>query len=90
MVEGAMEKPIDEIRYPNVAKKTRRLMILATVEFVALMVVLVAVEKLMPLDDRLHHAILASVFSLWGIINTVVLCRAARKDVRCCHCNSPN
>ena len=36
MVEGAMEKPIDEIRYPNVAKQTRRLMILATVEFVAL------------------------------------------------------
>ena len=30
MIEGAMEKPIDEIRYPNVAKKTRRLMILAT------------------------------------------------------------
>ena len=32
MIEGAMEKPIDEIRYPNVAKKTRRLMILATVD----------------------------------------------------------
>jgi hypothetical protein len=88
MVEGAMEKPIDEIRYPNVAKKTRRLMILATVEFVALILVLVTVNKLMPSDAR-PHAILASVFSLLGIINTVVLCRAARKDVRCCHCNSP-
>jgi hypothetical protein len=63
-------------------------MILATVEFVALIVVLVAVEKLMPLDDRLHP-ILASVFSLLGIINIVAVCRAAKKDVRCCHCNSP-
>ena len=89
MIEGAMEKPIDEIRYPNVAKKTRRLMILATVEFVALIVGLVAVEKLMPLDAGPHHAILASVFSLLGIINIVAVCRAAKKDVRCCHCNSP-
>ena len=60
MIEGAMEKPIDEIRYPNVAKQTRRLI-----------------------------AILASVFSLLGIINIVAVCRAAKKDVRCCHCNSP-
>ena len=89
MIEGAMEKPIDKIRYPNVAKQTRRLMILATVEFVALIVVLVAVEKLMPLDARLHPAILAPVFSLLGILNIVALCRAAKKDVRCCHCNSP-
>ena len=89
MIEGAMEKPIDEIRYPNVAKKTRRLMMLATVEFVALILVLVTVDKLMPSDARPHPAILASVFSLLGIINIVVLCRAARKDVRCCHCNSP-
>ena len=50
MIDGVIEKPIYKIRYPNVAKKTRRLMILATVEFVALFVVLVAVEKLMPLD----------------------------------------
>ena len=89
MIDSVIEKPIDKIRYPNVAKKTRRLMMLATVEFVALIVVLVAVEKLMPLDAGPHHAILASVFSLLGIINIVVLCRAARKDVRCCHCNSP-
>ena len=64
-------------------------MILATVEFVALILVLVTVDKLMPSDARPHPAILASVFSLLGIINIVVLCRAARKDVRCCHCNSP-
>lgn len=50
MIDSVIEKPIDKIRYPNVVKKTRRLMILATVEFVALIVVLVAVEKLMPLD----------------------------------------
>jgi hypothetical protein len=61
---------------------------LATVEFVALILVLETVNKLMPSDAR-PHTILASVFSLLGIINTVVLCRAARKDVRCCHCNSP-
>ena len=60
MIEGAMGKPIDEIRYPNVAKQARRLMMLATVEFVVLIVVLVAVEKLMPLDAGPHHAILAS------------------------------
>ena len=89
MIDSVIEKPIDKIRYPNVAKKTRRLMMLATFEFVVLMIlVLVAVEKLTPSDAR-PHAILASVFSLLGIINTVVLCRAARKDVRCCHCNSP-
>ena len=63
---------------------------LATFEFVVLMIlVLVAVEKQMPLDARSHPAILASVLSLLQIINIVVLCRAARKDVRCCHCNSP-
>ena len=89
MIDSVIEKPIDKIRYPNVVKKTRRLMILATVEFVALFVVLVAVEKLMPLDAGPHHAILASVFSLLGIINIVSVCRAAKKDVRCCHCNSP-
>ena len=89
LIDSVIEKPIDKIRYPNVAKKTRRLMILATVEFVALIVVLVAVEKLMPLDAGPHHAILASVFSLLGIINIVAVCRAAKKDVRCCHCNSP-
>ena len=89
MIDSVIEKPIDKIRYPNVVKKTRRLMILATVEFVALIVVLVAVEKLMPLDAGPHHAILASVFSLLGIINIVAVCRAAKKDVRCCHCNSP-
>jgi hypothetical protein len=93
MIDSVIEKPIDKIRYPNVAKKTRRLMILATVEFVALFLVLVTVDKLMPSDARPHPAILASVFSsafsLLGIINIVVLCRAARKDVRCCHCNSP-
>ena len=89
MIDSVIEKPIDKIRYPNVAKKTRRLMILAAVEFVALIVVLVAVEKLMPLDARLHPAILAPVFSLLGILNIVALCRAAKKDVRCCHCNSP-
>lgn len=88
MIDSVIEKPIDKIRYPNVAKKTRRLMMLATVEFVALILVVVAVEKLMPLDAR-PHAILASVFSLLGIINIVLLCRVARKDVRCCHCNSP-
>ena len=87
-IDSVIEKPIDKIRYPNVAKKTRRLMMLATVEFVALILVIVIVNKLMPSDAR-PHAILASVFSLLGIINTVVLCRAARKDVRCCHCNSP-
>jgi hypothetical protein len=87
-IDSVIEKPIDKIRYPNVAKKTRRLLMLATVEFVALILVLVTVNKLMPSDAR-PHAILASVFSLLGIINTVVLCRAARKDVRCCHCNSP-
>lgn len=93
MIDSVIEKPIDKIRYPNVAKKTRRLIMLATVEFVALTLVLVIVDKLMPSDARPHPAILASVFSsvfsLLGIINTVVLCRAARKDVRCCHCNSP-
>jgi len=89
MIDSVIEKPIDKIRYPNVAKKTRRLMMLATVEFVALILVLVTVDKLMPSDARPHPAILASVFSLLGIINIVVLCRAARKDVRCCHCNSP-
>ena len=89
MIDSVIEKPIDTIRYPNVAKKTRRLMMLATVEFVALILVLVTVDKLMPSDARPHPAILASVFSLLGIINIVVLCRAARKDVRCCHCNSP-
>ena len=87
-IDSVIEKPIDKIRYPNVAKKTRWLMMLATVEFVALILVLVTVNKLMPSDAR-PHVILASVFSLLGIINTVVLCRAARKDVRCCHCNSP-
>ena len=89
MIDSEIEKPIDKIRYPNVAKKTRRLIMLTAVEFVALFLVLVTVDKLMPLDARPHHAILASVFSLLGIINTVVLCRAVRKDVRCCHCNSP-
>ena len=89
MIDSVIEKPIDKIRYPNVAKKTRRLMMLATVEFVVLILVLVTVDKLMPSDARPHPAILASVFSLLGIINIVVLCRAARKDVRCCHCNSP-
>ena len=88
MIDSVIEKPIDKIRYPNVAKKTRRLMMLATVEFVALILVLVIVNKLMPSDAR-PHAILASVLSLLQIINIVVLCRAARKDVRCCHCNSP-
>lgn len=88
MSDSVIEKPIDKIRYPNVAKKTRRLMMLATVEFVALILVLVIVNKLMPSDAR-PHAILASVLSLLQIINIVVLCRAARKDVRCCHCNSP-
>lgn len=88
MINSVIEKPIDKIRYPNVAKKTRRLMMLATVEFVALILVIVIVNKLMPSDAR-PHAILASVLSLLQIINIVVLCRAARKDVRCCHCNSP-
>ena len=88
MIDSVIEKPIDKIRYPNVAKKTRRLMMLATVEFVALFLVLVTVNKLMPSDAR-PHAILASVFSLLGIINIVAVCRAAKKDVRCCHCNSP-
>ena len=60
MIDSVIEKPIDKIRYPNVAKKTRRLMMLATVEFMAQIVVLVAVEKLMPLDAGPHHAILAS------------------------------
>lgn len=87
-IDSVIEKPIDKIRYPNVAKKTRRLMMLATVEFVALILVIVIVNKLMPSDAR-PHAILASVLSLLQIINIVVLCRAARKDVRCCHCNSP-
>ena len=89
MIGSVIEEPIYKIRYPNVAKKTRLLMILATVEFVALIVVLVGVEKLMPLDAGPHHAILESVFSLLGIINIVAVCRAAKKDVRCCHCNSP-
>ena len=88
MIDSVIEKPIDKIRYPNVAKKTRRLIMLATVEFVALILVVVIVNKLMPSDAR-PHAILASVLSLLQIINIVVLCRAARKDVRCCHCNSP-
>lgn len=88
MINSVIEKPIDKIRYPNIAKKTRRLMMLATVEFVALILVIVIVNKLMPSDAR-PHAILASVLSLLQIINIVVLCRAARKDVRCCHCNSP-
>ena len=88
MIDSVIEKPIDKIRYPNVAKKTRRLMMLATVEFVALILVLVTVDKLMPLDARPHPAILASAFSLLGIINIVAVCRAAKKDVRCCHCNS--
>lgn len=88
MIDSVIEKPIGKIRYPNVAKKTRRLIMLATVEFVALILVVVIVNKLMPSDAR-PHAILASVLSLLQIINIVVLCRAARKDVRCCHCNSP-
>jgi hypothetical protein len=89
MIDSVIEKPIDKIRYPNVAKKTRRLIMLAAVEFVALFLLLVTVDKLMPSDARPHPAILASVLSLLQIINIVVLCRAARKDVRCCHCNSP-
>ena len=60
MIDSVIEKPIDKIRYPNVAKKTRRLMMLATVEFVALILVLVTVDKLMPSDARPHPAILAS------------------------------
>ena len=89
MIDSVIEKPIDKIWYPNVAKKTRRLMMLATVEFVALILVLVTVDKLMPSDARPHPAILASAFSLLGIINIVAVCRAAKKDGRCCHCNSP-
>lgn len=89
MNDSVIEKPIDKIRYPNVAKKTRRLMMLATVEFVALILVLVTADKLMPSDARPHPAILASVFSLLAIINIVAWYRAAKKDVRCCHCNSP-
>ena len=89
MIESAIEKPIDKIRYPNVTKKTRWFFTFLNIEVVALFVVLVTADKLMPLGARPHPAILASVFSLLGIINIVVLCRAARKDVRCCHCNSP-
>ena len=89
MRDSALEKPIDKIRYPNVAKKTRRLMMLATVEFVALILVLVTADKLMPSDARPHPAILASVFSLLAIINIVAWHRAAKKDARCCHCDSP-
>ena len=89
MIDSVIEKPIDKIRYQNVTKKTRRFLTFLNIEVVALFVVLVTADKLMPSGARPHPAILASVFSLLGIINIVVLCRAARKDVRCCHCNSP-
>ena len=89
MRDSALEKPIDKIRYPNVAKKTRRLMMLATVEFAALTVALVIVDKAMPLDAGSHHVILASVFSLLAMMNIVAVYRAAKEDARCCNCNSP-
>lgn len=89
MIDSAIEKPIDKIRYPNVAKKSRRLIRLAIVELLALIVGLVIADKVVPLDVGSHHVILASVFSLLAIINIVAVCRAAKKDARCCNCNSP-
>ena len=89
MIDSVIEKPIDKIRYPNVTKKTRRFLTFLNIEVVALFVVLVTADKLMPLDARPHPAILASVFSLLAIINIVAWCRAAKKDARCCHCDSP-
>ena len=89
MIDSVIEKPIDKIRYPNVTKKTRRFFTFLNIEVVALFVVLVTADKLMPSDARPHPAILASVFSLLAIINIVAWYRAAKKDARCCHCNSP-
>ena len=89
MIDSVIEKPIDKIRYPNVTKKTRRFLTFLNIEVVALFVVLVTADKLMPSDARPHPAILASVFSLLAIINIVAWYRAAKKDARCCHCDSP-
>lgn len=89
MIDSVIEKPIDKIRYPNVAKKSRRLIRLVIVEILVLIVGLVIVDKVMPLDVGSHHVILASVFSLLAIINIVAVCRAAKEDARCCNCNSP-
>ena len=86
---STIEKPIDEIQYPNVMKRTRRFMRLAIVEVLALTVVLVIVDKVMPSVARPHPTILASIFSLLAIINIVAWYRAAKKDARCCHCDSP-
>lgn len=86
---STIEKPIDKIQYPNVTKRTRRFIRLAIVEVLALTVVLVIVDKVMPSDARPHPTILASIFSLLAIINIVAVCRAAKKDARCCNCNSP-
>lgn len=89
MIDSAIEKPIDQIRYPNVVKKSRRFIRLAIVEILALIVGLVIADRVMPLDVGSHHVILASVFSLLAIINIVAVCRAAKEDARCCNCNSP-
>lgn len=96
MIDSVIEKPIDKIRYPNVTKKTSRFFTFLNIEVVALFVVLVTADKLMPSGARPHPAILASIFSLLAIINIVAWYRAAKKDARCCHkdarcchCDSP-
>ena len=90
MIESAIEKPIDKIRYPSCTKKARHFLALAHIATVVSFVLLVILQYLVfryiggwPRIPILLFVVLPALITILCLYN------AANDNSKCCHCNSP-
>jgi len=90
IIDSAIEKPIDKIRYPNCTKKARHYLVLAQIATVVSCVLIAILEYLAfrYIGGWPRIPILLLVV-LPAFITIVCLYNAANDNSKCCHCNSP-
>ena len=90
MIESAIEKPIDKIRYPNCTKKARHYFVLALIATVVSCVLIAILEDFaFRMFGGWPRIPILLLVVLPAFITIACLYNAANDNSKCCHCNSP-
>lgn len=90
MIESAIEKPIDKIRYPSCTKKARHYLVLAQIAIVVWFVLFAVLQYIaVRYFDGWPRIPILLLVHLPGLITVLSLYNAANDNSKCCHCNSP-